>query len=86
MMNSECNVGGFFFPASFGACTSYSALKTRLQFILELLVLRIPNQLIVFWTTVSEKAAAAAPIGFEQQTHGSVTDFRFISQSCTLTL
>jgi hypothetical protein len=61
---------GFFFPAYFGACTTYSALKTRLQFILKLWVLRIPNQSIVFWTTVSEKAAAAAPMDLSSKPTG----------------
>jgi hypothetical protein len=77
--------GFFFLPDYFDACTIYSALKTRLQFILKLLVLRVHNQSIVFWTTVSESSSSSTH-GFEQQTHGSVTDFRFISQSCTHSL
>lgn len=49
----------------------YSALKTCLQFILKLLVLRIIlNQSIVFWTTVSEKAAAAAPMDLSSKPTG----------------
>jgi hypothetical protein len=72
MMNSECNVGGFFFPAYFGACPTYLALKTRLQFILKLLVLRAHNHSIVFWTTVSEKASAAASMDSTSKPTGVV--------------
>jgi hypothetical protein len=70
MLISECNVGVFFLPDYFDACTIYSGLKTRLQFILKLLVLRVYNQSIVFWTTVSEKAAAAAPMDLSSKPTG----------------
>jgi hypothetical protein len=72
MLISECNVAFLFlFPDYFGACTIYSALETCLQFILKLLVLRIIlNQSIVFWTTVSEKAAAAAPMDLSSKPTG----------------